>query len=175
MSYRLQVTITDDIANQLERRAQTAGQPISRVAATLITLALNTDIQHAGRPTMTRQRTAHRRAPQQPSWIEPFDPPSRRHWRAQTWAAVLAPHNRYPKDLSRLEASWWRDTARIEQLAALDAWRLAIDHDGTDPREELAFHHHLADLRYTLEHTPGIGTDTFHPGPPPHRWLNPDG
>ena len=87
-------------------------------------------------------------------------------------AAVLALCARYPKQLARLEATWWRDRARTEQLAALAAWRGAIDHAGQDPREELAFHAQLADLGYLLEHLPG-GADTFQPGPPPHEWLDP--
>jgi hypothetical protein len=177
MSYRLQVTIADEIADELDRRAQTAGQPASRVAATLINLALNSDT-HIGRrngstagPVSATRLSASRASAQPPSWIEPIARDDRRVWRSELWGAVLALCARYPKELQRLEASWWRDRARIEQLAALDAWRFAIDQTGTDPREELAFHHQLADLRYVLEHTPGVGADTF--TPPPHEWLDP--
>jgi hypothetical protein len=141
MSYRLQVTIADDAADELERRADTAGQPVSRVAATLITLALGTTAGPTHAAASTRPRAIDRPASQPASWIEPVDRAARRHWRAELWAAVLALHNRYPKELARLEASWWQNTARIEQLAALDAWRLAIDQASGDPREELAFHH----------------------------------
>ena len=174
MSYRLQVTIADDTAQQLEQRAQTAGQPVSRVAATLITLALEGNQALAPTTPSTRSRSVDRSVPEPPSWIEPAALAARRLWRADLWAAVLALHHRYPKELARLEASWWQSNARIEQLAALDAWRLAIDHACSDPREELAFHHTLAELHYVLEHAPGIGIDTFHPGPPPHEWLDPN-
>ena len=172
MSYRLQVTIADDIADELERRAQMAGQPASRIAATLINLALTTDTSAARDAAPARLVSASRDAGQPPSGIEPMAPDERRAWLSGLWAAVLALCARYPKELQRLEASWWRNRARTEQLAALDAWRLAIDHTGTDPREELAFHAQLADLRYLLEHTPGLGADTFQPGPPPHEWLD---
>lgn len=175
MSYRLQVTIADDIADELDRRAEAAGQPASRVAATLVTLALIGDPNAARRDAPpSGSRIAKREATPPPSWIEPLAPHERRAWRSELWAAVLALCARYPQELQRLEASWWRNRARTEQLAALDAWRLAIDQTATDPREELAFHHQLADLRYFLEHIPGIGADTFTPGPPPHEWLNPN-
>ena len=172
MGYRLQVTVADDIANELQRRAQTAGQPASRVAATLIHLALNTDASLARDRAPARSVSASHDAAQPPSWIEPIAVAERRAWRSELWAAVLALCARYPKELQRLEASWWRNRARTEQLAALDAWRLEIDQTGSDPREELAFHHQLADLRYVLEHLPG-GADTFESGPPPHEWLDP--
>ena len=170
MSYRIQVTIADDVADELDRCAEMAGQPASRIAATLITLALTSHTNTARHdPTPARSRGAERAATRPPSWIEPIAPDERRAWRSELWAAVLALCARYPKELQQLEASWWRNRARTEQLGALDAWRLAIDQTASDPREELAFHDQLADLRYVLEHTP----DTFTPGPPPHEWLDP--
>lgn len=172
MGYRLQVTVADDIADELQRRAQTAGQPASRVAATLINVALNIGATVARDRAPARLVSARRDAAQPASWIEPIAVAERRAWRSELWAGVLALCARYPQELQRLEASWWRYRARTEQLAALDVWRLAIDQTGSDPREELTFHHQLADLRYVLEHLPG-GADTFQPGPPPHEWLDP--
>ncbi|HTX06969.1 MAG TPA: hypothetical protein VME22_00075 [Solirubrobacteraceae bacterium] len=141
MSYRLQVTIADDIANQLERRAQTAGQPASRVAATLINLAL---ADHAGKRNATTPSSPRQ---MRPPWLEPHDPDERRIWRGELWLAVLALCARYPRELQRLESGWWRTTSRIEQLAALDAWRFRIDQTGQDPREELAFQAQLAEVK----------------------------
>ena len=172
MSYRLQVTIADDLADELEHRAQAAGQPASRVAATLINLALSVPASPTTTRGTRRSDIATRDTTRQPSWIEPFADHEQCAWRSALWAAVLALCARYPKQLARLEATWWRDRARTEQLAALAAWRGAIDHAGQDPREELAFHAQLADLGYLLEHLPG-GADTFQPGPPPHEWLDP--
>ena len=111
-------------------------------------------------------------AAQPPSWIEPIAVDERRAWRGELWPASLRSARATPKNSSGSKHSWWRNRARAEQLAALDAWRLAIDKTGSDPREELTFHHQLADLRYVLEHLPG-GADTFQPGPPPHEWLDP--
>ena len=172
MSFRLQVTVADDIADELERRAEAAGQPSSRVAATLINLAL-TDHTAKRNITTARSPAAISAPPTRPPWLEPHDPAERHIWRGELWLAVLALSTRYPRELDRLEAEWWRRTSRIEQLAALDAWRLQIDHHGQDPREELAFQAQLADLHHTLERTPGIGTDTFDRGLPPDEWLNP--
>jgi hypothetical protein len=123
VGYRLQVTVADDIADELRRRAQTAGQPASRVAATLINLALNTDARLARDRAPARSVSASHDAAQPPSWIEPIAVAERRAWRSELWAAVLALCARYPKELQRLEASWWRNRARTEHLAALDAWR----------------------------------------------------
>ena len=173
MSYRLQVTIADDVADELERRAHAAGQPASRVGATLINLALNTDATAGPSPAAARSASASRRAVEPPSWLEPVAPHERREWRSELWAAVVALYARYPRELDRLEASWWCNRARTEHLAALDAWRFAIDQGSRDPREELAFHAQLDDLRYALEHAPGVGADVFRPGPPQHEWLDP--
>ena len=172
MSYRLQVTIADDIADELERRADAAGQPSSRVAAALINLAL-TDHTAKRNITTARSPAAISARPRRPPWLEPHDPAERRIWRSELWLAVLALSARYPRELDRLEAEWWRSTSRIEHLAALDAWRLQIDRHGQDPREELAFQAQLADLHHSLDHAPGIGTNTFDRGLPPDEWLNP--
>ncbi len=86
--------------------------------------------------------------------------------------AILALCARYPNEFARLENEWWRRPSRAETLAALAEWRNQLDHEGTDPREEIAFQARLAELQYALEHTPGIGADTFDPSaPPPTEWL----
>ena len=100
MGYRLQVTVADDIADELQRRAQTAGQPASRVAATLINLALNTDARLARDRAPARSVSASHGAAQPPSWIEPIAVDERRAWRGELWAGVLALCARYPKNSS---------------------------------------------------------------------------
>ena len=97
MGYRLQVTVADDIADELQRRAQTAGQPASRVAATLINLALNTDARLARDRAPARSVSASHGAAQPPSWIEPIAVDERRAWRGELWAGVLALCARYPQ------------------------------------------------------------------------------
>jgi len=87
--------------------------------------------------------------------------------------AILALCHRYPRELARLEGEWWQRPTRVETLAALAAWRDQLDHDGQDPRDELAFQNQLTELQHHLEHTPGIGADTFDPTqPPPTEWLD---
>jgi hypothetical protein len=172
VSYRLQVTVADDVADELESRAQTAGQPASRVAAMLINLALTNHAQTRAAMAAHSPATISTR-PTRPSWLEPHDPAERRFWRRELWLAVLALCARYPRALDRLVAEWWRRTSRIEHLAALEAWLLQIDRSGQDPREELAFQAQLADLHHTLERTPGIGANTFDHGLPPNEWLDP--
>jgi hypothetical protein len=94
--------IADDIADELERRAEAAGQPSSRVAAALINLAL-TDHTAKRNITTARSPTAISARPTRPSWLEPHDPAERRIWRGELWLAVLsAPirsaHQQAPRD-----------------------------------------------------------------------------
>ena len=171
MSYRLQVTIADDIADELERRAEAAGQPSSRVAAALINLAL-TDHTAKRNITTARSPAAISARPTRPPWLEPHDPAERRIWRGELWAAVLALSTRYPQELHRLEAEWWRRPAGSNNSPHSTHGASRSTRPASDPREELAFQPQLADLHNILEHLPG-GTDTFQRGPPPHEWLNP--
>jgi hypothetical protein len=174
MSHRLQVTVADEVADELERRGHVSGQPASRIAARLIDLAL------AGNPTRSRNGSpqsdepgGRHVAPTQTSWLEPADPVDRRWWRSEMWGTVVALHARYPVEMADLEALWWQSTARVEQLGALGTWRLQIDRGCLDPREELAFHAQLADFQRVLEQTPGVGGAGFQPNAPPFEWLDP--
>ena len=174
MSHRLQVTVADEVADELERRGRVSGQPASRIAARLIDVAL------AGNPIPSRNGSpqsddtgGRHVAPIQTSWLEPADPIERRLWRSDMWAAVVALHTRYPVEMGDLDALWWQRAARVEQLAALGAWRLQIDRGCRDPREELRFHAQLADFQRVLEQTPGVEAGSFRPNAPPFEWLDP--
>ncbi len=65
------------------------------------------------------------------------------------WGSIVALHGRYPRHLEHLKDGWWDDEATAETLCALAVWRAEIDQHGRDPREELAFHHQLADYAHT--------------------------
>jgi hypothetical protein len=170
MSYHLQVTVPDDLADELERRGRVAGQPASRVAAQLLVLALNGDAGHRQRPAVREDRDVGRHVQQPaPAWLVPPEPGERQLWRSQLWAAVLALHRRYAAALANLPGDWWRDAALTEVLGALVAWRSTIDVCGSDPREELAFHTQLIAFGRLLDERPG--GDVFRESAPPPAWL----
>jgi hypothetical protein len=171
VSYRLQVTVPDDLADELERRGRAGGQPASRVAAQLLGLAVSGGIDHRRRtpPREVRDEGSHV-AQRPPAWLVP---PSRLHrepWRRELWTAVLALHQRYGDALSNLPADWWRDPALTEVLGALVTWRAIIDVHGSDPREELAFHTQLIAFGQLLDQRPG-GSDVFNESGPSAEWL----
>lgn len=170
MSYRLQITVPDDLADELERRGRVGGQPASRVAVQLLVLAVNGGAAHRQRPAAREDRDAgrhvHRPAP---GWLVPPDRRERQSWRSQLWAAVLALHRRYGDALANLPGDWWRDAALTELLGALVAWRSTIDVCGNDPREELAFHTQLIAFGRLLDERPG--GDVLRESAPPPEWL----
>jgi hypothetical protein len=89
------------------------------------------------------------------------------------WGAIVALHGRYPRHLGHLKNGWWEDEATTETLCALAVWRRQIDEHGRDPREELAFHHQLANTAQTLRQQSGGIEHTWQPGPPPEHWSPP--
>ena len=169
MTHRVTIALPDRLGEELDKRAARAGRRASTVAAELVRDALNhvadTKMRAA---SASRSPTSDQTAP----WIEPSDE-TRAAWRSETWMAILALCARYSKELTRLENEWWQRPSRVETLAALAEWRNQLDHNGEDPREELAFQARLVELQHALEHTPGTGTNTFNPGqPPPGDWLD---
>ncbi|HXB64637.1 MAG TPA: hypothetical protein VNV42_07155 [Solirubrobacteraceae bacterium] len=88
------------------------------------------------------------------------------------WVAIVALHGRYPHALAYLKEEWWTDDAHTETLCALAIWRVEIDDAGIDPREELAFHHQLADYAQTLRQESGGVTKAWKPGAPPEDWTD---
>ena len=85
------------------------------------------------------------------------------------WGAIVALHARYPRQLEHLKHGWWddeatdRDSLRPGRLARGDR------RQGRDPREELAFHHQLADFAHTLRQQGGGVESTWQPGAPSER------
>ena len=170
MSYRLQVTVPDDLADELERRGRAGGQPASRVAAQLLVLAVNGGADRPRPPAPRDDRDGGRHVQQEPPvWLDPPDPGDRQSWRSQLWAAVLALHRRYEDALANLPADWWRNAALTEVLGALAAWRSTIDGCGADPREELAFHTQLIAFGRLVDER--AGGDVFRESAPPPAWL----
>ena len=168
MTHRVMITLPDPLGEQLNQHAARNRQRTSTAAAQLVRDALNLLAA-----TKTRAVSASRspKSEQTAPWIEPADE-TRAAWRSETWMAILALCARYAKELARLENEWWQRPSRVETLAALAEWRNQLDHHGTDPRDELAFQARIAEVQSALEHTPGIGTDTFNPSsPPPTEWF----
>jgi hypothetical protein len=152
MSYRLQMTIPDDLAKELARRGRAGKRPVSRVAAELLVLALNGDASDDHRVDFSDdQAPAHG----SPLWLDPPRGPERNAWRNELWAGILDLHRRYRDALGNLPADWWREPALVELLGALVTWRATIDVHGSDPREELAFHTQLIAFGALLDQRPG--------------------
>jgi Arc/MetJ-type ribon-helix-helix transcriptional regulator len=168
MTHRVMITLPDPLGEELDEHAARAGERASTAARDLVRYALKHLAETKTRPAATGRTENQRSA----SWIEPSDN-TRAAWRSETWMAILSLTSRYPKELARLENRWWQRSSRIETLAALAEWRNQLDHNGTDPHEELAFQARLAELQHTLEHTPGVGADTFNPAQaPPDDWFD---
>jgi hypothetical protein len=166
MSRRLQITLPDPIATQLAELAAAAGEPPASLAARLIADGV---ARGATRSDATRPRLPVR-STERPSWLEPYG--GDRAWRRETWTAIVALHDRYPRHLEHLKDGWWNDEATTETLAALAAWRIEIDQHGRDPREEIAFHHQLARYAQTLHKLGGGVESRWQPGPPPQSWID---
>jgi hypothetical protein len=166
---RIQISLSTPTLDQLRAIAHSTGEPVARVATRML-MAGFADGRSApcapSRPA-TSDIDEAAQEPAVPSWLEPFDEEERRIWRQQAWGDALALYNRYPSALANLPESWWCDTDLFEIVCAMAAWRLHIDCAGRDPRDELAFHHQLADFRYVLDHLPGGVTTRFKPGAVP--------
>jgi hypothetical protein len=169
MSHRIQIVIPDHLATKLGELAETAGEPVATLAARIVRDGVHhvAGAEKITAPALpTAAATPDRRAP----WLEPYG--GGEQWRRATWGAIVALHGRYPRQLEHLKEGWWNDEATIEMLGALAAWRSEIDSSGRDPREELAFHHQLADYAHVLRQRGGGVSDTWLPGAPPPEWID---
>jgi hypothetical protein len=152
---RISVRVSDAHAETLQQRAASTGQPMARLAYSLLSTALEENPGTHTRPTTEQASHPAPRAENEthPStaWLVPAEDAE---GRKALWGAVVALHRRYPQALGRLDEDWWQHAERVEILAALTVWRR--NRWGCEsPREELAFHRALAELTTTLEQAPG--------------------
>jgi len=171
---RIQISLSTPTLDQLRAIASNTGEPVARVATRMLMSGLAEGRSAHRTPSRPAADEADEvaREPTAPPWLEPFDDEGRRLWRQQAWGDALALYNRYPTALANLPESWWRDVDLFEIVCAMAAWRLNIDCAGQDPRDELAFHHQLADFRYVLDHLPGGVTTRFMPGAVPDWFID---
>jgi CopG-like RHH_1 or ribbon-helix-helix domain, RHH_5 len=165
MSRRLKITLPDPVCAQLDEMAANSGEPVSRLAARIV---LSGVVQSPGKEYPLgggHSRAANRR---QPCWLEP--PVKNAEWRSQMWGAIVALHNRYPRELADLNDHWWESGSLVETLCALAIWRRRIDESGLDPREELAFQTGLSDCSSSLTLAATRTMRPWNPGPPPADW-----
>ncbi|HTA15782.1 MAG TPA: hypothetical protein VK781_13080 [Solirubrobacteraceae bacterium] len=154
--------------------AEQRGEPVSRVAADLIRRGLDSlNAGHrrsaTGNAGATIEQPGVRRAPgERAPWLMSY--PDDPQWRTQMWAAIVALHERYPRQLERLKDDWWESAAHVEMLCAFTIWRDWIDHYATDPRDELRFHIELHSYGELLR-SEGGSWQTWTPGAPPEHWA----
>jgi hypothetical protein len=168
MSKRLQIVLPDPVAAQLRELAACSGDPFATIAAQMVrgglALAATGGKARAPRANAIAVGEWDGRA----RWLEPYG--GEPTWRQETWGAIVALHDRYPRHLRDVKTGWWEDESQIETLCALAVWRAEIDEAGQDPREELAFHHQLAAYAHTLRQQGGGVEKTWQPGAPPDGW-----
>jgi hypothetical protein len=171
MSHRMKITLPDPLMAELKELAARNGEPVARVAAEMVRRQIAdrvaTGPDHFDTSTLaaTDDEDLDRRAP----WIEPIFGASA--WRMETWRSIVALHERYPRELGHLKDGWWDNTAHVETLCALVAWRKWIDQGANDPREELAFHVQLTDYAHELRQEGGGVTRAWKPAAPPDNWV----
>jgi hypothetical protein len=163
------VVLPDPIATQLFALACAVGDPPSTLAGQMVRSGV-ASAARAGTfsairaPPRTTAKAQEQRAP----WLAPYGGDHR--WSRDMWGAIVALHGRYPGHLEALKDGWWMDEAHAETLCALVLWRAAIDDDGEDPREELAFQAQLGNYAQTLRQQGGGVAKAWTPGAPPPDW-----
>ena len=168
VSSRLQIILPDPVAAQLQQLAVAAGEPLATLAGRIVRDGVAA-AGAGGKRQLARPSPHVAGTPaERPAWLEPYggDPV----WWREMWGSIVALHGRYPRHLEHLRDGWWEDEATAEALCALAVWRAEVDQHGRDPREELAFHHQLADIAHTLRQQGGGVESAWEPGPPPERW-----
>lgn len=136
---RVAISVAPGERDALTRAAQQAGEPISTYAGRLVRAALAADGAQLDPPPARRAGPDHR--------------PRRARTRASMPAtdAIERLRERYPADLRHAPANPHTDTVIAEQLAALAAWRDALDTTEPNPREILAFGHELRTISAWLQ------------------------
>jgi CopG-like RHH_1 or ribbon-helix-helix domain, RHH_5 len=168
MSQRLQIVLPDPVAAQLHELADASGEPVATLAARIVRDGVAHPVKDGKLTAPAAPRRTAATMDQRPPWLEPYGGDS--VWWREMWGSVVALHGRYPRQLEHLKDGWWDDEATAETVCALAVWRAEIDQHGRDPREELAFHHQLADIADTLRQQGGGVESRWTPGAPPERW-----
>ncbi len=168
MSRKLQIVLPEPVAMQLEQLAASAGEPLATVAGQLVRNGVALSAKSGKVDVRRAPPIEEGRASVRPPWLEPYG--GDLDWRRKMWGSVVALRGRYPRHLEYLRDGWWEDEATAETVCALAVWRAEIDQEGRDPREELAFHHQLADTADTLRRRGGGVESIWKPGAPPERW-----
>jgi hypothetical protein len=170
MSRKIQIVLPEPVALQLQELADSRGEPLATFARQLVRdgIALAATEDRVRAPAASASNPSSRGG--RPRWLEPYGRDSA--WRQEMWGAVVALHGRYPRHLEHLHTGWWSDESQAEMLCALAVWRADIDDAGQDPREELAFHHQLAEYAHTLRQQGGGVEKTWTPGAPPPEWID---
>jgi hypothetical protein len=160
MSSRIKITLPDQIAERLDELAAAEGEPVARVTARMVREGAARLAAAGGDP-----RVLSVQSPARPPWLEPYG--GSREWRQRMWGAIVALYGRYPDELKGLQQGWWNDTAQVETLCALVAWRDMLDDAGGDPREELDYQLNIAEFGRRLAQQGGGVTKAWTPGAPP--------
>jgi hypothetical protein len=168
VSKRLQIVLADPVAAQLHELADAAGEPVATLAARIVRDAVARAVKDGKIIAPAASPITAATTDRRPPWLEPYG--GDEQWRREMWGSIVALHGRYPRHLEHLTDGWWEDEATAETLCALGVWRAEIDQEGRDPREELAFHHQLADIAHALRQNGGGVESTWKPGAPPERW-----
>ncbi len=135
---RVAISVAPGERDALTRAARQAGEPISTYAGRLVRAALAADGAQLDPPPARRAGPDRPRRPKAPASTPATD-------------AIERLRERYPVDLRHAPANLHTDTVIAEQLAALAAWRDALDTTEPNPREILAFGHELRTISAWLQ------------------------
>jgi hypothetical protein len=170
-SRSIKVALAEQYAAQLDALAASTGERVATIAGQLIRYALSEAVKDGRirQPRPASQAAGRSGGGGRAHWLEPYGGDT--GWRAEMWGQIVALHGRYPRALSHLKDEWWNDEANTEILCSLATWRAEIDDNGTDPRQELAFHTALADYGNLLRQEGGGVAKAWEPGAPPSEWT----
>jgi len=133
MSRRVKITLPELACDWLAKLADDTGESLAGVTSRLILVQLELSARNQD------GCSANIRSP----W--PSNLGRGRKSRKGVWDSVARLYARYPQALSCLPERWWENESQADTLCALAEWRTAMDVDGCDPGEELAFHTSLHD------------------------------
>jgi hypothetical protein len=98
----MKITLSESALAQLRNAAEDRGEPMARLAASLVCAGLSTadqgpqDSPPDSADMVESDRGFDRRAP----WLEPWE--DEREWRRDMWASINGLHERYPRELAYL-------------------------------------------------------------------------